>query len=80
MPPQKKISWTEEETNLLQSLYEQKLKYDDMLPYFPNRSKNALVLKIRKLDVKRPRYERVKILKRENLIVRFSRKIKCITL
>lgn len=68
MPSQKKIPWTEEETNLLRSLYKQKWKYDDMLPYFPNCSKSALVLKIKKLQVKRPRHEIVKILKRENLI------------
>jgi hypothetical protein len=68
MAQHKKIRWTEEEKNLLQSLYKQKLKYDDILTYFPKRSKAALVLQIKKLQVKRPRHKEINILKRENLI------------
>lgn len=63
----RKIPWTQEEVDLLVDLYKKELKYDDMLPWFPNRTKAALVLKIRKLKVKRPRYKTVNVFHQENL-------------
>ncbi len=68
MPKNKKILWTQEETNLLVLLYKQEFTYDKMLLYFKHRSKAALIVKIQKLKVKRSCYKTVNVFNRTNLV------------
>ena len=61
--------WTKEEEQLLISLYEKGFTYKQIQEnYFFDRSKFSLVTKIQKLGITRPRYKKLNILTKENLV------------
>jgi hypothetical protein len=49
-----KGEWTKKEVQRLKELYPSKMTFDEIMEYFPRRTKNSIRLKASRLGIKRP--------------------------